>query len=372
MEIAFLSLRADASSLVEIAAGFDSVLTKLSYPRRMIDEARSAARRLLQNGGPPPCLQDLILAVNMVRSRRYLRIRDLMSFDNAALVSVSEFDCPDDVQDAIDARVAELSRKVEVLVRENEEILRLKAFVRRDHEGEIDYGPLATLYESDKARKRSWKKDESNAILLVSGIADRYLAMITPVLGLPPSTGGKAPGARASDAGGPHVVDKPLEYEVSRLSSAYAKIDKVLFYLPSLPWPRFQALRARSAQATKYEAESVALLVEAADIFFRIGSRLVELLRSREGLAAKEGDKPAEGLADGAELSLDDLALRQSMSLATTAAYLAALRLQEPNLGAALRNERQSTDERHSVFAEIERLADADTFLELREKSGFA
>ena len=108
LEVAFLSLRADASSLVEIAAGFDSVLTKLQYPRKMIDEARSAARRLLQNGGPPPCLQDLILAVNMVRSRRYLRIRDLMSFDNAALVSVTEFDCPDDIQDAIDARVAEL------------------------------------------------------------------------------------------------------------------------------------------------------------------------------------------------------------------------------------------------------------------------
>lgn len=96
-------------------------------------------------------------AVAMARARRFLRVSDLMSFDNAA------------------------------------------------------------LYESDKERKRSWEKDDGNAVLLVSGFAERFLA-----------------------------------------------------------------LRARTDQATKFEAECVGLVVEAADIFFLCGCRLVELLRSRE------------------------------------------------------------------------------------------
>ena len=176
-----------------------------------------------------------------------------------------------------------------------------------------------------------------------------------------------------ADAGdGPHIRDKTIEHEVARLRSASAKIDKLLFYLPGLTWPRFLSLRARSAQATKFEAEGVGLLIETADIFYRIGSRLVELLRSPDALMVQGREKPDAILEVGADLSLEDIALRQSMSTATSAAYLAALLFQEPTIGAAIKNARQSNDERHGILAEIERLADAPTFQEARRKAGFA
>ena len=215
---------------------------------------------------------------------------------------------------------------------------------------------------------------------LASGIADRYLAMISPLLGIPrPAAGeakprgkGAARAEAASSGGGPRIRDDTLEYGVARLGGASAKIDKLLFYLPALPWPRYMSLRAQSAQATKFEAEGVGLLVEAADVFYRIGSRLVELLRSPEGISIQGREKPDAILGEGAELSLEEIALRQSMSTATSAAYLAALLLQQPTLGAAIKNERQSTDERRVVLAEIERLADAETFQEVRKKAGMA
>jgi hypothetical protein len=348
LEIAFLSLRADPSSTVQIAAGFDSVLSKLSYARQTIEEARSAARRLLQNGGPPPCVQDLILAVAMVRARRFLRVSDLMSFDNAALMSVSEFDCSDEVQDAIDERIGELVKWLEVLSRENEEILRLQAFVRRDGEGEIDYAPLATLYGSDKERRRSWEKDEGNAVLLLPGIADRFLALLATL----------------------RIKDQALDLELSRLQGLMSKLEKIRFSIPVLPWPRFAALRSHMDQATKFEAECMALMIEAADIFYRCGSRLVELLRSRGALPVQSAGRPASAPEERADFSLEDIALRQALSTATTAAYLAALKFREPTIGAALKNERQSGDQRRSVLEEIERLADAETFNEARKKAG--
>lgn len=88
--------------------GLEELLPKLSYPEKEGAEALAAGNLLLKNGGPPPCLQDFILALNMVRSRRYLTIADLLRPEGEALVSATEFDCGDDVQDAIDEHVASL------------------------------------------------------------------------------------------------------------------------------------------------------------------------------------------------------------------------------------------------------------------------
>jgi hypothetical protein len=116
----------------------------------------------------------------------------------------------------------------------------------------------------------------------------------------------------------------------------------------------------------------VSLIVEAADIFYRCGSRLVELLRSREGLPSQEEPRALPEGGPRPDFSLEDIALRQALSTAASAAYLAALRFQEPTIAAALKNESQSSDQRGVVLDEIERLADAETFKAARLKAGIA
>ena len=356
LEISFLALRADGSSIAEIVAAFEGVLSKLSYPKKAINEARSASRRLLQQGGPPPCLQDLILAVNMQRSRRYLRVADLIKPGVDGFLSASEFDCSDEIQDAIDKRIAELMEKLGLLEEESEEMLKLRAFVRRDGGGNIDFGSLPLLYESDRDSKRSYEKDENNIMLLLLGLIERFLAMIGPLTG----PAGENPSL--------YIEDAALNYNVSRLRNAAAKLETIRSNLPKLPWARYLAIKARSAQATKYEAEGAGLVNEAADLFYRSGSRLAELLRSREGIPT--GGAHASKPAENAELSLEQLALRQSLSDATTAAYLVALRFQEPSISVVLKNERQATDQRLSLLDEIGRLADAETYKAARQKAG--
>ena len=391
IEIAFFTFVAYRSAPVGRSRlfGLEELLSKLSYPEKDRAEALTAGAFLLKDGGPPPCLQDFILAVNMVRARRHLSIADLLRPEGEALVSATEFDCGDEVQDAIDAHIAELLVRLDELGEEGEETLRLRAFVRRTEEGDIDFSPLSSFYESDEKVKRSWEKDSDNVIALVSGLLERFLP---PIEGLFATTeagrtaalrGHSAPAASArtpsASAGspsaspaakaesGPHLDNQDLEYEVSRLRTTLTRLARASASLPSLSWARFLTLRAQAAQATKYEAEGVGIVIEVADSFYRIGGKLATLLRAREvpGVPAREEGIP--GLAG--KPSLDDLAFRALLSTLVSVSFLAALRFQEPTIGATLKNERQAEDQRRSVLEEIERIADAPTFRMARGKA---
>ena len=98
------------------------------------------------------------------------------------------------------------------------------------------------------------------------------------------------------------------------------------------------------------------------------GSRLAELLHSREGIPTRGAH--ASKAAENAEISLEQLALHQALSDATTAAYLVALRFQEPTISVVLKNERQATDQRLSLLDEIGRLADTETYKAAMQKAG--
>ena len=72
------------------------------------------------------------------------------------------------------------------------------------------------------------------------------------------------------------------------------------------------------------------------------------------------------------KISLELLALRQSLSDATKAAYLEAMRFQEPAISVVLQNEHQATDQRLFLRDEIGRLADTETYKEARRKPGLS
>ena len=292
----------------------------------------------------------------MQRSRRYLRVADLIKPGVDGFLSASEFDCSDEIQDAIDKRIAELMEKLGLLEEESEEMLKLRAFVRRDGGGNIDFGSLPLLYESDRDSKRSYEKDENNIMLLLLGLIERFLAMIGPLTG----PAGENPSLyierRRAQLQCLAPSKRRRQARDDSLQPSQASLGETL------------AIKARSAQATKYEAEGAGLVNEAADLFDRSGSRLAELLRSREGIPT--GGAHASKPAENAELSLEQLALRQSLSDATTAAYLVALRFQEPSISVVLKNERQATDQRLSLLDEIGRLADAETYKAARRKAG--
>ncbi|HET7839589.1 MAG TPA: hypothetical protein VFL04_07510 [Rectinemataceae bacterium] len=381
LESAFLYFRVDPSIPAEAVMSLDEVLAKLSHPRHESEEAYSSTRRLLQNGGPPACLQDFVLAFNMVRTRRYLSVSDLMRVEPGPLVSLNEFDCSEGIQDKIDSHIASLLERLDKIGEENEKVTRLRTFVTRDKDGNIDYGPLAAAYEAGGEAGPVWKKDEDNAILVATGLAERLVGLVVPLLGNAGAAAEAArralplPGAPAVNAPAiqpaTRIEDKALLYRISLMQNVATKLRKMLATLPNLPQVRFLAIKARAVQATKFDADGAALIGEAADLFYMIASRLADLLLSSDLFPVESPDSDPPAPAKEVPLpSLDNIALRQSLSTAATLAYLAALRFQEPTMDAALKNDRQADDQRRDILGEIERLSDADTFQEARRKAG--
>ena len=376
--LAFISYRDAPAVGRDRLFGLEELLPKLSFPEKEGAEALAAGNLLLKNGGPPPCLQDFILALNMVRSRRHLTIADLLRPEGEALVSATEFDCGDEVQDAIDDHVASLLVRLDELGQEGEETLRLRAFVRRREDGNVDFAPLESFYESEGAVKRSWEKDGDNVIALVSGLIEEFLSRIEGLLvssgeqrqaasrGADAKALGQTALGQKADEG--FRIDNPeIEYDASRLRTLLTRTGRTMTSLPSLPWARFLAIRAQAVQATKYEADGVGIVIEAADGFYRIGCKLAALLRARAAPAARAVEVGIPGLSG--EPSLEDLAFRSLLSTLVSASFLAALRLQEPTIGATLKNERQAEDQRRSVLEEIERIADGTTYRIARGKA---
>jgi len=381
IEIAFLTFvgfRDDQRARRDRLFGLESLLARLSYPTKAAEEALAAGTLLLKDGGPPLCLQDFILAVNMVRAQRHLSIADLLRPEGEELVSASEFDCGEEVQLDIDAHIAALLDRLDELSAEGEETLRLRAFVRRDSEGEVDFAPLESFYESSTSKKTPWERDAENVIALVAGLAEGLLASLASLFEAPPrskaaAAGIQAPGqgaTRGATSPGAPVLDPAIEYEISRLRATLAKILRGSEALPSLSWARFMTLRAKTAQATSFEAEAVGLIVEASDAFHRIGGRLAALLRLRE--ESRAGEKAFGGGGTAEEPSLDDLDLRFKLSTLTSVTFLAALKFQEPTIYAALKNERQVEDQRRAIIEEIGRIADAPTRLQAQGRTAAA
>lgn len=367
--LAFLPFRIDSEGASGIVSSIETVLGKLAYPVKELEGVPAAARALLQDGGPPSCLQDLILAVDMRRSRRFLRLSDIVRPEREPLFSFQEFDCSDEVQTAIDDRVAALAEQLAALDKQGEETLKFRAFVRRDQSGNVDYGELLRLYESDPGREISWAKDEDNVMRILLGIVRRLRDTGMPLLA------SKDPKRRGASTE-PRVDDPAVEFELSRLSSLATKIERTMTDLPSLSRSRFMGIKAGAVQATSYEAQGAGLVGETGDCCLRLGKRLAEILRAREGGITPEG-KPKDRAEMAVEAaitakdgqSLEMLAFRERLSSLASAAYLAALYFQEPTLNAALKNERKIEDQRRSILAEVERLADSETFISLRGES---
>ena len=179
--IAFLPFRMEPGRAAAALSAVGTALAKLNYDGESLELARKHVIHLLQDGGPPACLQDLLLASAMVKARRFLSIGSLTKSDAGMLSSVEEFDCSNEVQDAIDVRIAELLEHLSELDETDKEAQQVRAFVKTDEAGDIDFLPLISFYEKGKTGGGSWDKDSDKLPVLVYNLVERFTAAAKPM-----------------------------------------------------------------------------------------------------------------------------------------------------------------------------------------------
>jgi hypothetical protein len=103
--------------------------------------------KILYNDGSTPSFYNIILGLNMLKYRRYLTLRDLLSTDLGELINTKDFACPPDVKEKIKAIVADGRRRLAELRNQQEKTKKLKTFLTLEESGEVSFDPLRIFYD---------------------------------------------------------------------------------------------------------------------------------------------------------------------------------------------------------------------------------
>lgn len=125
-----LRLFRTAPGLVDrVLAAWDLATGKLGLPEATRQSGNESIRTLLVERTDALSLPDVLLAVLMLRSRRQLTWEEDQPIEPGEYFLKDGFDCTPDVQAEIDRAVGILSDQLEVLIRESQEVRRIRYFL---------------------------------------------------------------------------------------------------------------------------------------------------------------------------------------------------------------------------------------------------
>lgn len=346
-----------------------------------LDRLPVLIRSLLSRQGESPSLSEALLAMNMFKYRRYLGWEDLMHPGIGEVVETGRFDCTPETQQAIDGYVQKLLGKLKNLDKERKEILKLRTYLTRDENDQIELAPLKELYERGGGPQRSsFEQDVGKLPLfaqrLTQAMRRSYEDLLNGTVEL-------------SRLGKVRLFEEhPFHNEVSMLQRLDAKLEDVSFQLPSFPKKRYLEIKVNRAQAVAIEAEAVSLLNEVMEVIRSIGEKLHPLLRKAEAGSDREmrPDEftPVDVRVSGSQAGVLPLAnifyhptsiengkhLFQLFHDLLRRCYLIRYLFDDPRITHPLRRESQVEQEMQSVLETLERIADLDIYMEAKEQYG--
>ncbi len=193
------------SKLAKVEAFYLVCHYRIDYPERILSAAARVLKyfkktddriegvsyfikRLLFQSSDPLTLNNLIVAMNMIYSRKYLDLRDLIQDFPGGVVSDCDFDCSEDVKLKIAAFIRENEMKLEQLLEENKGLAKAGLFLKQyskqysgkkqEGRGGIlgDYGALVHFYDSDIGpNKPKFILDRDNLTMLAGNFIKRFI-----------------------------------------------------------------------------------------------------------------------------------------------------------------------------------------------------
>jgi hypothetical protein len=143
-----------------------------------------AFHKILEFNGSTPSLYNILLGLNMAKYRRYLSMGDLLCTDLGALINTTDFACPPEVKERIRALIADGRRRLEELRKQQENTMRIKAFLSLDESAAVSFEPLRRLYEQQHTSVPGYvlAADAADAALCAPRLFDILDRTYTPLL----------------------------------------------------------------------------------------------------------------------------------------------------------------------------------------------
>ncbi len=360
----------------------DSILsaihTLIEHNRREIPDLETLpaqVKGLLAPGANRPGMNQYILAELMARYRRYLEMEEVVINGIGDPIEGKSFLCNTETGKRIEEYLQSQEEQLKTLNEERKELLKLRYFLKKSSNGDIDQSPLDKFY-SRGGSKRSYQETYEKPISFMQHLIDRYMEDFESLLIGKPMV--ENIGRQALFA------DDPFHATVSRLKGMRDLLADISFQLPSFNRDRFLELHSKKVNAIPIEAEAVAILEAAVVLLKRISSELTPLLFTpfQSGAitlnlfspielfrSSGQGEPPAlpmentihEGGAKG-------LSIRNALEELTVITQITAFIFGDREIHRLLSRESSIKREQEKILKIVERIADTNRFLEIREK----
>ncbi len=221
-----------------------------------------------------PSFWSLLLCLNMLKSRRYVIMRNLISTDIGDILNSEEFACVSRVRQKIDDYVEDSAKKILFLSDQYQDIEQFKRFLPTTGEGTIDYSPLTTFYEGAGrvANDYDFEIDRENVMLF----APRFLRMFDNTFF--PLLCGKV---AVSGVGRVVIFGKDcFPTEFGKIRHVIDALEKLTFGYHLFPYKRFIDIKRANKGAIRIELEIAETIDKAIDLLVGIGRRLESALNS--------------------------------------------------------------------------------------------
>jgi hypothetical protein len=376
LESLFLLLHYDENATQRLLSSLRTVFEKKSRLESEYGPVAELVNRLLSEELTLPSLWNCLLALNMVKTRRFLRLSDLIRPGLGDAVSSKEYDCSPQARRKIEEFVESSLEMLQALHEQLVEVRRINGYLANDESGNLDTRLLAAFYETEaKGEGVLLEKDLENVMVLAPRFFTAFDRAFQALLN----------GTVAFAGGGKGAVFSPdcFQTELTRLRNAIEKLERVAFTYANFPYKRYLQIRSSTVGAIPKEVEVLQLFDEGLSVIFGLGQSLARLL-AMDGVGAPEGggEHPVEASAlqgkpfrlPFAGRKLQAKGFLQGKSVAELLGQVAGICLtadvlfQDPAIFMLLGKERKISSQLQLKLAQLEHLVDEKTFTELRPR----
>ena len=375
LEELFLTLQYRPEYPEKIISALDTVLNKdpdfEADPKNM----PGLVRKILAKEVMLPSLYNFLLGLNMLKYNRFFTLAELMRRNSGEIIDSSDFDCEPKIYDKIQSYIEESTQNLLLLHKKKREILKLRVFLPTNENGEADFSRLQFFYDAFQSEnKYQYVKDKENIVLFAPRFLRLFVHTFEHLLN------GKV---QFSQVGKVEIFSNVFfQIELSKLPYLIEKMEKLAFSYPTFSRSRYLLIKSANAGAIAIEAELMQIIEECLDYLLGIGKKLSGVLGLREKIGKPEGkSEPLDPIAlRGKPFSLpyeeniiksrtliNGRTVLEALTMAISMSFLAGIFFIDQNTTSLLIREQEIDQKMRSKLEILERIADPETYLELKD-----
>ncbi|MFW5807883.1 MAG: hypothetical protein ACOCWH_02380 [Spirochaetota bacterium] len=314
--------------------------------------------------GHKPLLQDVVLALNMVRYNRYLTLQELIS-DNLKIVPTRDFMCTDEVRERIDAYLDSQEKDLAGYLAKRNEIRKIERFLPMDDSGNVRFTILSFYYGSVRDSRVYNMEDDLQVVpLFVFRFYTMFIFFFDDLLS-----------GRARDLHGRKISMVESEfgiYQLNRLKMLIEKLYRLKYVFKNITADRYALLCHTVKAGTSAEIEVMQAIGECTEISRLLAEHIIDRLSSFE----RNGAEPTEGTDEekgtGMPLSGPDF-LREKHAVhavhdAVTLLFLAGMKLRDTHILNLLSRREKLERNIAAVRGNLERIATHERYMDFMMK----